>query len=88
VRPCRAWVRRAAANGRQAGARPGHFYESRGLIRGWRTDGNQRRYAHGVLRHIAVIKVAQRTGIPLRNGGDALGADGAGTVLLDRPFEA
>jgi len=41
-----------------------------------------------VLRHIAVIKVAQRTGIPLRNGGDALGADGAGTVLLDRPFEA
>ena len=127
-----------------------HFYEAKGLIRGWRTDGNQRRYARGVLRHIAVIKVAQRTGIPLetigdylkklpldrtisarewrqlgeqfraelddritrltrlrdeldgcigcgclsttecplRNGGDALGADGAGAVLLDRPFQA
>jgi MerR family redox-sensitive transcriptional activator SoxR len=42
-----------------------HFYESKGLIQGWRTDGNQRRYPRGVLRRIAVIRIAQRAGIPL-----------------------
>ena len=42
-----------------------HFYESRGLIKGWRTPGNQRRYPRVVLRRVAVIKVAQRVGIPL-----------------------
>lgn len=42
-----------------------HFYEHKGLIKGWRNEGNQRRYPREVLRHIAVIKVAQRTGIPL-----------------------
>ncbi len=42
-----------------------HFYERKGLIGGWRTSGNQRRYARDVLRRIAVIRVAQRTGIPL-----------------------
>ncbi len=42
-----------------------HFYESKGLIRSWRSDGNQRRYSRDVLRRIAVIKVAQRAGIPL-----------------------
>lgn len=42
-----------------------HFYESKGLIRGWRTAGNQRRYPREVLRRIAVIKAAQRVGIPL-----------------------
>jgi MerR family redox-sensitive transcriptional activator SoxR len=42
-----------------------HFYEAKGLIRSLRTEGNQRRYARGVLRRVAVIKVAQRTGIPL-----------------------
>jgi MerR family redox-sensitive transcriptional activator SoxR len=42
-----------------------HFYESRGLIKGWRTSGNQRRYPRVVLRRVAVIKVAQRVGIPL-----------------------
>jgi MerR family redox-sensitive transcriptional activator SoxR len=49
-----------------------HFYERRGLIRGWRTSGNQRRYARSVLRRIAVIRVAQRTGIPLSEVKDAL----------------
>jgi redox-sensitive transcriptional activator SoxR len=43
-----------------------HFYEARGLIRGWRTAGNQRRYPRAVLRSVAVVKVAQRMGIPLR----------------------
>lgn len=42
-----------------------HFYESRGLIRGWRSTGNQRRYSRDVLRRVAIIKVAQRLGLPL-----------------------
>ena len=42
-----------------------HFYEAKGLITAWRSAGNQRRYPRGVLRRVAVIKVAQRTGIPL-----------------------
>lgn len=42
-----------------------HFYEEKGLIEGWRTQGNQRRYARDVLRRVAVIKIAQRAGIPL-----------------------
>jgi len=42
-----------------------HFYESKGLIRSWRNQGNQRRYPREVLRRVAVIKVAQRAGIPL-----------------------
>lgn len=42
-----------------------HYYESEGLISSWRNQGNQRRYAREVLRRVAVIKVAQRSGIPL-----------------------
>lgn len=42
-----------------------HFYEAQGLIESQRTRGNQRRYHRSVLRLIAVIKVAQRVGIPL-----------------------
>lgn len=42
-----------------------HFYEAKGLIKSWRNAGNQRRYARDVLRRVALIKVAQRTGIPL-----------------------
>lgn len=42
-----------------------HFYESQGLIKSWRSAGNQRRYSRDVLRRVAVIKVAQRVGIPL-----------------------
>jgi MerR family redox-sensitive transcriptional activator SoxR len=49
-----------------------HFYESRGLIRSLRNRGNQRRYPRDVLRRIAVIKVAQRVGIPLASIGEAL----------------
>jgi len=52
-----------------------HFYDKTGLIRGWRSSGNQRRYGRDVLRRVAVIKVAQRLGIPLttiRNAMDAL----------------
>jgi MerR family transcriptional regulator, redox-sensitive transcriptional activator SoxR len=42
-----------------------HFYEARGLVRGWRSSGNQRRYSRDVLRRVAIIKVAQRLGLPL-----------------------
>jgi len=49
-----------------------HFYEAEGLIKSWRNGGNQRRYAREVLRRVAVIKVAQRTGIPLAEIREAL----------------
>lgn len=42
-----------------------HFYERRGLIRSTRSNGNQRRYPRDVLRRLAVIRVAQRVGLPL-----------------------
>ncbi len=42
-----------------------HFYEAKGLIEGWRTAGNQRRYHRAVLRRIAIIRIAQRAGISL-----------------------
>jgi len=49
-----------------------HFYEAKGLIRSRRNQGNQRRYAREVLRLVAVIKVAQRIGIPLAMIREAL----------------
>lgn len=49
-----------------------HFYEAKGLIAGWRTEGNQRRYHRAVLRRLAIIKIAQRAGIPLSVINDAL----------------
>jgi MerR family redox-sensitive transcriptional activator SoxR len=42
-----------------------HFYEAKGLVRSWRSTGNQRRYSRDVLRRVAIIKVAQRLGLPL-----------------------
>lgn len=49
-----------------------HFYERKGLIHSLRTAGNQRRYGSDVLRRIAVIRVAQRVGIPLEAVRQAL----------------
>ena len=49
-----------------------HFYEAKGLIRSLRNAGNQRRYPREMLRRVAVIKVAQRLGIPLAAIGEAL----------------
>jgi len=49
-----------------------HFYESKGLIKSSRSQGNQRRYPREILRRVAVIKVAQRVGIPLDQIRDAL----------------
>jgi MerR family transcriptional regulator, redox-sensitive transcriptional activator SoxR len=51
-----------------------HFYESKGLIRSYRNRGNQRRYPREVLRRVAIIKVAQRTGMPLDSIRKALKA--------------
>ena len=42
-----------------------HFYERKGLIQSLRTAGNQRRYPREVLRRVAVIRAAQRVGMPL-----------------------
>ncbi|MDQ2882054.1 MAG: redox-sensitive transcriptional activator SoxR [Actinomycetota bacterium] len=36
-----------------------------GLINSRRTSGNQRRYKRDVLRRVALIRIAQRVGIPL-----------------------
>ena len=41
------------------------FYERKGMIKSRRSSGNQRRYPREVLRCVAVIRVAQRVGIPL-----------------------
>ena len=62
-----------------------HFYEKKGLIHSLRTAGNQRRYRREVLRRIAVIKVAQRAGIPLAQIRDALDAlpDGRTPTVAD-----
>jgi len=49
-----------------------HFYESKGLISSFRNPGNQRRYHRDVLRRVAIIKIAQRIGIPLATISDNL----------------
>ncbi|CAD7039084.1 redox-sensitive transcriptional activator SoxR [Pseudorhizobium halotolerans] len=60
-----------------------HFYETKGLIESYRNRGNQRRYRRSVLRRVAVIKVAQKTGIPLAEIRDALSV-----LPHDRPVTA
>lgn len=42
-----------------------HFYERQGLITSRRTSGNQRRYKRDTLRRVALIRIANRVGIPL-----------------------
>ncbi|AUF95836.1 redox-sensitive transcriptional activator SoxR [Pseudomonas sp. 02C 26] len=49
-----------------------HFYETKGLIQSSRNAGNQRRYPRAMLRRVAVIKMAQRLGIPLATIAKAL----------------
>lgn len=57
-----------------------HFYETEGLITSWRNGGNHRRYSRDVLRRIAVIRVAQRAGVPLKDIAAALATLPAGRV--------
>lgn len=49
-----------------------HFYERQNLISSRRTSGNQRRYRRDTLRRVALIRVAQRVGIPLADIAAAL----------------
>jgi MerR family redox-sensitive transcriptional activator SoxR len=48
------------------------FYEERGLITSYRSEGGQRRYGRSVLRRVAFIQVAQRVGLTLEEIGRAL----------------
>jgi len=71
---------------RQLSARSGvaitalRFYEAKGLISSQRNAGNQRRYPRDMLRRVALIKTAQRLGIPLASIQSALD-----TLPADRP---
>lgn len=49
-----------------------HYYNAEGLITSWRNNGNQRRFSRDVLRRVALIKIAQRVGIPLEEIRQAL----------------
>ncbi len=64
-----------------------HFYEKKGLIDSWRNAGNQRRFHRDVLRRIAVIKVAQRLGIPLSEIGEALATLPTGRTVTAKDWE-
>ena len=48
------------------------FYETKGLIRSERTDGNQRRYARATLRRVALIRAGQEVGLSLSELAGAL----------------
>lgn len=63
-----------------------HFYESKGLIQATRNAGNQRRYPSVVLRYIAVIKIAQRAGIPLEEIRAALSRFPIGSKLTSEQW--
>ncbi|MFC8850067.1 MULTISPECIES: redox-sensitive transcriptional activator SoxR [unclassified Micromonospora] len=49
-----------------------HFYERQGLISSRRTTGNQRRYPREALRRVALIRIAQRVGVPLSGVAEVL----------------
>ncbi len=49
-----------------------HFYESKGLLKPQRTAGNQRIFSRGILRRIAIIRIAQASGISLSDIKTAL----------------
>ncbi|RKR93136.1 MerR family redox-sensitive transcriptional activator SoxR [Micromonospora pisi] len=49
-----------------------HFFERQNLISSRRTPGNQRRYRRDALRRVALIRIAQRVGIPLARVAEVL----------------
>ncbi|WP_405101556.1 redox-sensitive transcriptional activator SoxR [Micromonospora sp. NBC_01412] len=49
-----------------------HFYERQGLISSRRTTGNQRRYPRDALRRVALVRIAQRVGVPLAKVAEVL----------------
>lgn len=50
-----------------------HFYEEKGLIKSTRNSSNHRRFPSFVLRYIAIIKIAQLTGISLEEIKQSIG---------------
>ena len=63
-----------------------HFYEAKGLLTSWRNAGNQRRYPREALRRVAIIKVAQRLGIPLASIKAALDSLPKGRTPTDQDW--
>ena len=63
-----------------------HFYESKGLISSWRNAANQRRYPREALRRVAIIKVAQRLGLPLVSIKQALDSLPKGRTPTDQDW--
>lgn len=64
-----------------------HFYERQGLITSRRTSGNQRRYRRDTLRRVALIRIAQRAGIPLAEVRAALAELPDGRAPTRRDWE-
>ena len=68
-----------------------HFYERQELITSRRTSGNQRRYRRDTLRRVALIRIAQRVGIPRADVAAALAklrllpASGPDPPVIPRP---
>ncbi|MHC5654547.1 redox-sensitive transcriptional activator SoxR [Stappia sp. ICDLI1TA098] len=68
-----------------------HFYEKKGVLKSRRTAGNQRRYPRGLLRLVAIIRIAQRAGISLAEIKETLSSlpeDRAPTAQEWRVFSA
>jgi MerR family redox-sensitive transcriptional activator SoxR len=65
-----------------------HFYEREGLITSRRTAGNQRRFRREVLRRLALIRIAQRVGIPLADIRAALDGLPGGRTPTRADWEA
>ncbi|WP_420549406.1 redox-sensitive transcriptional activator SoxR [Curvivirga sp.] len=64
-----------------------HFYEEKGLIKSLRTKANHRRYTSDVLRKLSIIKVAQKTGIPLKEIKEALNSVPDGEKVNKRHWQ-
>ncbi len=65
-----------------------HFYEAKGLITSHRNASNQRQFQPGVLRYLAIVKVAQRVGIPLDEIKNVLGPYEDGTKMTAEKWRA
>jgi MerR family redox-sensitive transcriptional activator SoxR len=65
-----------------------HFYERKGLIRSYRTRGNQRRYEKDVLRRLAVIRLANELGVPLARVAQAMAALPQGRTPTKEDWQA
>ena len=49
-----------------------HYYEAEGLIEGWRTPANHRRYDRRELRRVAIVRVALSVGVSLAEAKEVL----------------